>query len=135
MPFIIWTNIYETSVQEIDNQHKKLVGMINTLFDSITVKDRQDILNKTFTELVNYTIYHFNFEEDMMLKSGYRAFQNHKNEHSCFVEKVNYYAAKLDINDNKELLEVINFLKDWLLKHILVVDKQTVLSIQSMHNS
>jgi hemerythrin len=135
MHYILWTSLYETNVQEIDNQHKKLVALINTLFDSIAVKDRQAILNQTFTELVNYTIYHFKFEEDLMLKSGYKGYQNHKKEHSIFVEKINRYMDKLEITDNKVLLNVINFLKNWLLNHILVVDKETVLSIQGNPNS
>ena len=130
MPFILWTNRYETGVDEIDNQHKKLVGLINALFDSFKATDRQAILNQIFTELVNYTIYHFKYEEDLMLKKGYKDYKKHKEAHTMFIDKVNSYANKLDINDNKALLNVVNFLRDWLLNHILIVDKETIRCIQ-----
>ena len=130
MPFIVWTSRYETAVAEIDNQHKKLVELINRLFDSISANDKQVILNQIFTELVNYTVYHFKFEEDLMQKHGYVDFKKHKEAHSLFVEKVNFYASKLSVSDNKMLLELINFLREWLLNHILLADKEMVRTIK-----
>lgn len=129
MPFIVWTCRYETEVVEIDNQHKKLVDLINRLFDSISASDKQATLNQIFTELVNYTVYHFKFEEDLMQKHGYKDFKKHKEAHSLFVEKVNFYAGKFNVSDNKMLLELINFLREWLLNHILLADKEMVRTI------
>lgn len=131
MPYIIWMNRYETGMPDVDNQHKKLVSLINELFDSISLKERKDVLNGIFTELVNYTIYHFKFEEDLMVKNAYAGFREHKKEHLRFVDQVNGFAAKIDINDNKALLNVINFLRDWLLNHIFVVDKETMEKIKA----
>ena len=124
MAFIIWLDRYDTGIDEVDIQHRKLVGLINTLFDCISLKDRKIILNQTLTELVNYTIYHFKLEEELMKKRNYPHYVSHKEQHTMFVENVNRYISKLKVDDTKALLDVINFLKDWLLKHILVSDKK-----------
>ena len=124
MAFIIWLDRYDTGIDEVDIQHRKLVGLINTLFDSISLKDRKVILNQTLTELVSYTIYHFKLEEELMKKRNYPHYVGHKGEHTMFVEKINKHISNLKVDDTKALLDVINFLKDWLLKHILVSDKK-----------
>jgi len=124
MAFIIWLDRYDTGIDEVDIQHRKLVGLINTLFDSISLKDRKVILNQTLTELVSYTIYHFKLEEELMKKRNYPHYVSHKEQHTKFVEKINKHISNLKVDDTKALLDVINFLKDWLLKHILVSDKK-----------
>jgi hemerythrin len=124
MALIIWLDRYDTGIDEVDIQHRKLVGLINTLFDSISLKDRKVVLNQTLTELVNYTIYHFKLEEELMKKRNYPHYLSHKGEHTMFVENVNKHISNLKTDDTKALLDVINFLKDWLLKHILVSDKK-----------
>jgi len=131
MPFIIWMDRYDTGIDEIDIQHRKLVGLINTLFDSISLKDRKVILNQIFTDLVNYTIYHFKLEEDLMQKYHYSNYTSHKEEHAMFVENVNKHLHSLKVDDSKALLNIINFLKDWLLQHILVSDRKYVKAFNS----
>jgi len=131
MAFIIWNERYDTGIEKIDLQHRKLVGLINVLFDAIPLKDRQEILNQTLTELVNYTIYHFKLEEELMIKYNYVDFQDHKDEHVLFIEKINRYMESLQVDNNKILLNLISFLKDWLLKHIMDTDKKYITVIPS----
>ena len=126
MAFIIWVDRYNVGIDEIDIQHKKLVELINVLFDTISLKDRKEALNKAFTELVNYTIYHFKLEEELMKTHHFPEYDSHKKEHLAFVDKVNNYIRTLKIEDTKALLEIINFLKNWLLNHILINDKKYV---------
>jgi len=129
MSLIIWLDRYDTGITEVDIQHRRLAGFINTLFDAISHKDKNSILNQTLTDLINYTIYHFKLEEDLMQKHHYNEYDAHKWEHKLFVEKINHYIEKIQINDNKSLLAIINYLKDWLLNHIMITDKKYVPAI------
>ena len=66
MPLITWTDNLSVNHTEIDNQHKKLVDLINILFDAMKAGKGTDVLNKIFAELTSYTIYHFTYEEKLM---------------------------------------------------------------------
>jgi hemerythrin len=135
MSLIIWIDKYSTGFKDIDAQHKKLVNLINSLFDAIGQKNRKTLLNQAFTELVNYAVYHFDLEEKLMIQYKYPDYANHKKEHLLFVEKVNKYLADFDKGDDKVLLKIINFLKDWLLQHIMGTDKQYIPTFQANKHS
>jgi hemerythrin-like metal-binding domain len=131
MSLIIWIDAYSTGIAEVDGQHKKLVELINTLFDSITVKDRTTVLNQAFEELVNYTVFHFGKEEELMTRCAYPDIANHKAEHRSFINEINKFKQEFASGDNKVMLKVINFLKDWLLNHIKGTDKKYVPHLQA----
>jgi hemerythrin len=130
MPLIIWRDSFLTGFSEIDQQHKKLVDMINTLFDSISNKDRQAVLDEAFISLVKYTQVHFKQEEELMVKYAYANFIEHSKEHADFIAKVTELSAKFKKGDNKVLIDVINFLKDWLINHIIGSDKKYIPTFQ-----
>jgi len=134
MAFIVWLDRYDTGIDEIDVQHRKLVGLINALFDAISVKDRKVLLNEALTELVNYTIYHFKAEENLMQKKGYNEYQGHKVEHQMFVEQINKLISKVKADNTNALLDLINYLKDWLLSHILISDKKYAVALLSLNH-
>lgn len=124
MELIKWSDDYSVGITEIDNQHKGLVIVINELFNLMSEGKAKGKLSEIFDHLTDYTKKHFQAEETMLIKYAYHEFDKHKNEHQNFISKLQ--ELKLDFDKGKITIsvEVLNFLKDWLLNHILISDKK-----------
>ena len=75
MDLLIWSNHYSVSVDVIDEQHKKLMGLCNKLHRLIENKDADSKVQEVLSELVDYTLYHFQTEEELFSKVCYGVFQ------------------------------------------------------------
>lgn len=131
MDLIIWREAFDTGYVRVDNQHKHLVYLINELYKSLGAKNRDQQMRHFFLELFEYTVNHFSMEEMLMREFNYPNYMEHKNEHAQFIIQIKdfkegYITGKKNIN-----LEVLQFLKEWLLKHIMGTDKITFDYIQS----
>lgn len=78
MGLIKWNAFYSVNVEEIDNQHKKLIDLINQLYDAMKAGKGTEVLSTVLTELVEYTAYHFETEERLFLQQGYAEYEAHK---------------------------------------------------------
>jgi hemerythrin-like metal-binding protein len=128
MPFIEWGSAISVNIADIDSQHKILVGMVNTLHDAMSQGKGKDVIGKTLDELIKYTQSHFGYEESKMKASAYAGYLSHKMEHDRLTRQVldlqtQYRAGKASLT-----IEVLNFLKDWLVNHIQGVDRKTFLA-------
>jgi hemerythrin len=124
MPLINWGPKYSVGISSIDTQHKKLVDIINDLNDAMRNGKSKEVLNTTLTSLIDYTKVHFKFEEDLFNKYGYAEKLSHKMLHDKLTRQVldfydNYQKGKATVS-----IELMNFLSDWLLKHIVAEDKK-----------
>lgn len=119
-----WSDKYSVNIEKIDTQHKKLFDYINQIHDATINKKTKDELGKIINSLVDYTVDHFKTEEKLFSTYQYPDEAVHKVEHQVFVEKVAEF--KKDFESGKILLslKIVNFLKDWLINHILGTDKQ-----------
>ena len=124
MALITWKNDYSVNIAIIDQQHKKLVELINELHDAMLNKQTKETTGIIIDELIKYTDSHFSTEEKYFEQFNYPDTVNHKRVHNNFVNKV--VSFKKDFENGKVLIsmEIINYLKEWLLKHILVTDKK-----------
>lgn len=119
-----WSEEYELGIECIDEQHKALVQLINDLGASLSANDKA-AQHEVLMGLVDYTMNHFIFEEDMFGQTGYVEAPGHKEEHGRFTETI--INALGEFEGGKELGgEMLPFLTDWLLHHILKVDKAYV---------
>jgi hemerythrin-like metal-binding protein len=130
MELIIWRDAFNTGYPRVDVQHKYLVKLINELFDTLGVKNSEPKLIQILNELYAYTKEHFSLEEAIMREYGYKNYNLHKIEHTDFVCRLNDFKGKLKSGDAKINLDLLNFLKDWLMNHILKSDKATFKEIQ-----
>ena len=123
MALITWGPMLAVGVKEIDDQHQKLVQMANELNDAMRDGQGRDTLGKILKELVRYTGYHFATEERLMDQHKYGQAAEHKRQHKELVQTVNTLVTKFDKGDTALSTEVMNFLREWLMKHILNTDK------------
>lgn len=119
---IEWQSHYNLGLDEIDEQHRSLVELINKIWNSIVGKSDQETVLLLVEELEKYTLAHFAAEETFMRVTDYPEFGKHKVEHHDFIQKV-ALAKKTAIRTGAFTLDTMYFLRDWLVDHILVSDK------------
>jgi hemerythrin len=124
MALIQWNDTFSVKVAEIDQQHQKLVSMINELNDAMKQGKGKDALSKIINGLVSYTVTHFNTEEKYFARFGYPETDSHKKEHAAFVKKVSEFKDGFEKGKISLSIEVMNFLSDWLKNHINGTDKK-----------
>ena len=88
MSLITWDNTYSVKIKVIDNQHQKLVGLINELYDGMNQGKGREASGKTLDELISYTRTHFAYEEQLFKIHGFPTYASHKVEHDSLTEKV-----------------------------------------------
>jgi hemerythrin len=126
MPLIKWDSSYNLDIAKIDMQHQKLVRLINELHDAMLAGKAKDKVGNIIFSLVEYTKTHFNDEEQIFDKHGYPGSFAHKQEHKRFVSEISKFSDDFDKGDLMLSMKVMNFLKDWLVKHIKGTDKNYV---------
>ena len=135
MPLVEWNDGFLLGVAEFDAHHHHLVDLLNRTYDEFDKGAPVENLGLLLQELLDYTGYHFKSEEDAMQRHAYPGLALHKDEHTRFIQRVtdmNYDFHKVNRNVS---LEIIAFLKDWLLNHILKTDAEFVmyLTLNDLH--
>ncbi|MCY1304979.1 Bacteriohemerythrin [compost metagenome] len=129
MSYLVWQEDLNTGIQVIDNQHKRIVEMINHLHHAKATHDRQE-LGEVIEELVDYTLSHFAFEETLMEDAGYQFSRAHKKVHELFVKRVAQYRQRFAAGEDvAEELE--GMLGRWLFNHIRNDDSNYVESVKA----
>ncbi len=123
MAYMEWNDSYSVGVKKFDEEHKKLIEMISELHDAMLKGQGRVAVGAIINGLIEYTEKHFSSEEDLFDKLGYSETESHKSAHKKFVNEVSDFKSKFEKGEMFLSLEVMKFLKDWLLTHILKVDK------------
>lgn len=124
---IKWKTDYELGVNHIDEQHQKLFEIADRAYELLRnefVIDKYDKIIEILKELQEYTIFHFKSEEEYMLSIGYKKFLSHKVIHEDFIKAINNVdLQKIDANQDESVKKILEFVVDWIDKHILTEDK------------
>lgn len=123
---VSWTPALATGIGSIDTQHKKLVALINELNRAMQDRLSDDFLLEVLGRLSDYVVEHFDHEERLFDQHAYPRSQEHKNIHSTFVEKVADFGQELKEGKVTVSMDVMKFLKDWLVRHIQGEDMKYV---------
>ncbi len=124
MPLLEWNNSHSVNIKEIDAQHQKLVGLMNSLFEAMRSGNSKETLGVILNEMVNYAVYHFKTEEELMSKYKFPLIEEHVKEHSDFKAKAADLVARYENSTAVISIEVMNFLRDWVNNHIMDTDKK-----------
>ena len=123
MAFIDWDQGYSVGIKKIDDQHKKLVTHLNNLYEAMQAGKGKDALKTVLNGLVQYTREHFSTEESLMKLYDYPGYDEHKRKHEKLAEHVVRLKQKFISGEISSPIQITNFLKDWLVKHIKGTDK------------
>ncbi|MFA6470860.1 MAG: bacteriohemerythrin [Candidatus Latescibacterota bacterium] len=126
-PFAQWKEGYKIGIAEVDEQHMSMVKLINDLYIGLTLnakKDRTEPFKTAIKEAIEYVKKHFNTEEKYMIQYKYPGLKEQKKMHKDFVlELVSIYKC-YEYNNENAPVDLLIFLKNWLLEHIAVEDKK-----------
>jgi hemerythrin len=119
-----WNDRLSVGLEMIDNDHKHLVSLVNELHDAVKAARGKEALGHVLDGLISYTRTHFAREESEMAKFKYPQATEHIQEHTTLARQVLEVQAKYKAGNTAVLsMEVMAFLRDWLLKHIQASDK------------
>ena len=123
MDFFEWKDNYSVGIKRIDEQHKKLVSYLNDLYESMSAGRGKAVLGGVLKDLVEYTKTHFVTEESLMALYNFPDLEEHKKKHGKMAEHVLNLNQKFVSGEISSPIQITNFLKDWLAKHIMETDK------------
>ncbi|MCP5424528.1 MAG: hemerythrin family protein [Gammaproteobacteria bacterium] len=123
-PFIEWSDSLSVGVQQIDEQHKELVSMVNKVNEGISGGWGKEARDEILTRLVEYTRIHFATEESLMDISKYPEQKSHKHRHDDLINMVGQHLKKYEEDPNASNYDLLFFLKKWLVDHIMKDDKK-----------
>jgi hemerythrin len=119
---LVWDKLLSVGVDEIDEDHRKLINLFNILSHSVTAGESREYLAATLEELINCTVWHFSHEERLMLKHRYHEREEHKAEHQELIQSAQELQQEILQADKPFADEHIQFLERWLTEHILTAD-------------
>jgi hemerythrin len=121
---VSWKEEYSVGIGELDDQHKSLFDLLDKLSVAIEQEDKLS-LGYIVTSLELYVVFHFTSEEHLLAKHGYAGLEKQEKEHTVFREKVAKYKAEMSSGDKIQLAgEIRKYLFDWLVNHIIDLDKK-----------
>jgi hemerythrin-like metal-binding protein len=127
MPLMVWNDKLSVGVEALDNDHKKLVTLINRLYDEIKEGRKGEQVDQLLDELKDYTQSHFAREESLFEKTGYAEQTAHRHEHASMMNWISDIGKRWEQNQAiSPRLEIVNYLKDWLFDHIVGTDQRYV---------
>jgi len=119
MSYIAWCDqLYSIHVDAIDEQHKRLLGMINSLHASVQAGAVHDELSPILKELVTYIAGHLVAEEQLMREVSYPEFTRHKALHAEFTGRIAGILQRLKSGQDFSAYELLSFMKNWWDHHI-----------------
>ena len=123
MALLQWDEQFSVSVPELDQEHQKLVAMINKLHDAMKSGQGKDTLPQVINDLADYALKHFAHEEQLMEKCGYPDLARHKAAHAEFALQVTGYIEQAH-DGTLHAMALMKVLQEWLVNHIMQVDKK-----------
>lgn len=125
MALMQWSDDLSVGVAVIDADHKKLIAMVNTLFEGVREGKGRDAVGAILDGLITYTVEHFNREEKLFAQTGYPLAAEHRAQHEKLKEEVLAIQQKYAAGKSYTItLETMNFLKAWLVNHIQGSDQK-----------
>ena len=115
---------YDVGVKLFDEQHKQLLTALNDIYKAMQNKDDKLALAQIINNLKQYAQEHLSIEEACLLENSYPEYEEHVKQHKIFKEKLAGFCE--DFNSDKFLLhfELAVFLKNWIVNHIMMVDRK-----------
>lgn len=129
MAFVEWTVDLNTGIAEIDKQHQELVARINDFAAAFKEGSRADA-QAALQNLLDCTLAHFRYEEEMLEQAQYPLLEPHKKVHQNFLTKIDAARGRYENGYDEAAEELLNLLDGWLFRHIRLNDHGYVDSVK-----
>ena len=132
MTFMSWDKTYSVNIRSIDDQHRKIVHMINELHNSVIKGLPRELLDRILVTLSITIIKHFIYEESLFKKHNYKHLNEHKKEHDDLAERIIEFNKKHTIQNETLDENLLTFFKNMMYEHITITDQQYI-DFMSLH--
>ena len=119
-----WKNDFSVGIKELDDQHRNFFEILNRLGEAAGGNKGMEIVGPVLQELKEYSRHHFTEEENWLRVIGFPGLQHQKKQHEFFISQVTDLQDKFSKGDGNIPISTLEFLRDWLLTHILENDKK-----------
>ena len=121
---ISWSPEYETGIDIIDQQHKRMFDYLDEINHAIETSNDEEV-EQVIRELIDYSISHNAFEESLMEQAGYPMTEAHREVHNAFKVRAHSYAFQLSQGDDALRLarEIRTDIALWLVNHVRHEDR------------
>jgi len=123
VPFITWNDELSVGIESIDEQHKMLINIMNSLHEAVKSGNAENNIESLFDYLNIYINKHFAYEEELFEKYGYVESSEHIAQHEQLLAQLNVLHQKMDEGNFMVALELADFLKSIFTDHLLKSDK------------
>lgn len=123
-----WQAEYDTGIEVIDDQHKRILDYINEVEGLHATHDRAK-MKEVLDNIIDYTQSHFTFEESLQQEAQYKYAVPHKRVHDLFIKKIETYRDRFLMGQEIED-ELHQVLTKWLINHIQHDDADYVGSVK-----
>jgi hemerythrin len=123
MRLIEWNNNFNLGINVIDDHHHQLLSLVNNIYNAIQLNNTQEA-KVIIYNLFDFIKYHLSTEERLMQEYNYPSIDEHELSHSVFCIKLNELQSKLNSDDSLYNIQLVVYLKDWLMDHILINDRE-----------
>lgn len=121
MSFIQWSDDLSVQIASVDVQHKKLVAIINDLYDAMHVGKANGIMRRILADLAAYTAEHFSYEERLFREYAYPSAAAHHGSHATLIGQLKDIQSQME-HGTSVSIKTFSFLKKWLTEHIMKED-------------
>ncbi len=122
MDTIEWTLSLSVGVDEIDDQHRRLISIINRIVAAHDTAPGSADMLAIISDLVDYTDYHFRTEDNYMMENEYPLFLSHRKEHLAYIKKMGTWITALENKESTLIEEMLSYLCHWWQTHITQSD-------------
>lgn len=126
MELIKWSEDLSVGVRELDDEHKKLISLLNQLYTGMKNKEVNGVLKPILDDLVKYTVSHFAHEERFFKQYNYPKAIEHIKEHENFKKEVGVFMNEFQTGKLTLSGHMLTFLSDWVTNHIKKQDKEYI---------
>jgi len=121
--YVKWKDAYNVGVDLIDEDHQKLMNLINKLKMAVRYHTGECYEKQAMDELAEWTRTHFAREERLMQRHGYPGYEEHKKQHDAMLARVAASIEDYDERGHDALVDVAPLVRDWLVNHIHNIDQ------------
>lgn len=118
-PFVVWKASFAVDIPTIDEEHRRLLGMMSELHDAMIHGESDERLRRLHAHLAAYAAVHFSCEEDLLEGVQFPTRAAHRKQHAWFIDKL----RTLEVARSEASRATLASMKDWFVDHICYTDK------------
>ncbi|CAK0769457.1 putative Bacteriohemerythrin [Azospirillaceae bacterium] len=120
--FFAWNPSLSVGHPDLDSDHRKLIAIVNTLWDSVEQHPTSNAVSGALSELAEYTAYHFDREEYAMRRHCFPNTDKHIDDHNELINRLGALIHLYERGQTEITVETMDFMRHWLMDHFTKTD-------------